>query len=94
MTPLPFNGGRVRFHDGDDRYPDGKSHWRCSWCGRVGPWTDGWGGYWSFRQEDDGLYADNGNGYPVWCSPKCCAKVQASGACSPLVAPVVTRKRR
>jgi hypothetical protein len=91
---LPFQGGRVRFPDGDTRYPNGKHAWRCSWCGKVGPWQEGWGGYWSYRDEDDGLYADHGRGYPVWCSPECGAQVSASGACSELQQPTVTRRKR
>lgn len=94
MTPLPFKGGRVRFATGEERYPSGGSPWRCSACGRVGPWTEGWGGYWSLRQEDDGLYADNGAGYPVWCSQPCYSVVLASGACSELKVVTMTRKRR
>lgn len=93
---LPFNGGRVRFPVGSefvDTYPSGKAIWRCSACGKVGPWQVGWGGYWSMLDEDDGLYADHGNGYPVWCSGPCEATVVASGACTPLQTPTVTRKR-
>jgi len=90
----PFKGGRVRFPDGDDRYPNGKAAWRCAACGRVGPWQAGWGGYWSIREEEAGLYADDGAGYPVWCSGECATKVQASGACSAPRSPTVTRKRR
>lgn len=93
MVTLPFNGGRVRFRDGDTRYPDGRHAWRCSACGRVGPWTATHGGYWSYKDEDDGLFADHGRGYPVWCSEKCEVAVVASGATGPLAPPVVKRKR-
>lgn len=94
VMALSFAGGRVRFPDGDTRYPTGKHAWRCSWCGHVSPWSETHGGYWSLLQEDDGLYADHGVGYPVWCSAQCQQQVVASGACSPAQAPVAPRKRR
>lgn len=90
---LPFPGGKVRFHDGDTRYPDGRHAWRCAACGTVGPWQEGWGGYWSARDEDDGLFADHGRGYPVWCSAACCATLQAAGECSEVQAPVTVRRK-
>ena len=92
---LPFPGGRVRFPDGDTRYPDGRHAWRCAGCGMVGPWQDGWGGYWSVLQEEDGLYADHGRGYPVWCGSACQLMLIRAGECSPVSDEVrVTRKGR
>lgn len=92
---LPFPGGKVRFADGDTRYPDGRHAWCCAGCGKVGPWSEGYGGYWSARDEDDGLFTDHGRGYPIWCSPACQSILSAAGELSPLPHPVtVTRKRR
>jgi len=94
--PLPFNGGRVRNPETGLpwTYPTGFGAWRCSWCGAVGPWQDGWGGYWSPLQEDDGLMSDHGAGYPVWCGPTCAAKVAETGACARFEAPVFERKKK
>lgn len=87
----PFRGGKV----GDNPYPTGKWAWRCAACGRVGPWADGWGGYWSVREEDAGLFADTGpKGFPVWCSPACMGRVIASGATNDAGSLVVTRRRK
>jgi hypothetical protein len=93
---LPHNGGRVRDAGSGFpfQYPNGKSSWRCSWCGKVGPWREGWGGHWSALEEDDGLMSDHDNGLPVWCCPACQGQVVAAGACAPTRAPDVTRKRR
>lgn len=91
---LPFPGGRVRFQGGDTRYPDGRHAWRCAGCGTVQPWGSTWGGYWSLRQEDDGLYADHGRGYAVWCSVACRDILIVAGECSGLPAPAVARKSR
>lgn len=91
---LPFPGGKVRFPDGDTRYPDGRHAWRCAGCGKVGPWQDGWGGFWSYRDEDDGLFADHGRGYPVWCGAACQNALMAAGECSALPQPVIVRRKR
>lgn len=91
---LPFPGGRVRFSDGNTRYPDGRSAWRCAACGLVSPWMAGWGGYWSLLQEDDGLYADHGRGYPIWCSALCQEKLVKLGECSEVAPPVTVERRR
>lgn len=90
---LPFPGGRVRFPDGDTRYLDGRHAWRCAGCGKVSPWTERHGGFWSHLQEDDGLFADHGRGYPVWCSPECMNVLLAAGELSELPQLRVTRKR-
>lgn len=90
---LPFPGGRVRFADGDTRYPNGTHAWRCAAFGKVGPWTEGWGGFWSLLQEDDGLYADHGRGYSIWCSPACEADLAALGECLAVAAPVTVERR-
>lgn len=93
---LPFPGGKVRFPDGDTRYPDGRHAWRCAACGKVNPWGPTWGGYWSYRDEDDGLFADHGRGYAVWCSAPCQSMLIAVGECSAALfsEPTVTRKPR
>lgn len=85
----PHRGGIV------DRtfYPNGKATWRCAACGRVGPWTDGWGGWWSILDEESntGLLADDMTNHIVWCSQPC------SDLLSPWRLPVtevrVSRKR-
>lgn len=91
---LPFPGGKVRFPDGDTRYPNGFHAWRCAGCGKVSPWQAGWGGYWSIRQEDDGLFADHGRGYPVWCGAPCHQILLVAGECSALPSPVVVGRKR
>jgi hypothetical protein len=93
---LPFPGGRVRFYGTNNtRYNDGRHAWRCAGCGKVGPWQDGWGWYGSALQEDDGVFADHGRGYPVWCGSACMQVLIAAGECSSAPAEVrVTRKGR
>jgi hypothetical protein len=95
VVALPFPGGRVRFPDGGTRYPDGRHAWRCAGCGNVAPWSETHGGYWSLLQEEDGLFADHGRGYPVWCSVDCYKHLVDLGECSDArTGVVVTRKRQ
>lgn len=97
MASLPFRGGVVPDCTGSyPAYANGKNAWRCSACGKVGPWMPSSGGYWSLLDEENtGIIADaRPGGWPYWCSPECQGKVVASGATTELVVRTSPKRRR
>lgn len=65
--PSPDQSKRIEQwrEDSQRRSIDGKRLWRCWHCDSLEPWGPTHGGYWSIREEEDGLPL------PIFCSDHC-----------------------
>lgn len=64
-----------------------RRHYECDWCGKCGPWGDGWRWYGSYRDLED-----DPKSITVFCSEDCQKDGEHNGAVKPLPVKLPRRK--